>query len=212
MVNMKRAGAGDPQTLKQCIVRAAGYPPYRMPDAGLGGERFRRWLADNAVRHMLGFFAQAIDDLGASGAGMEAKLRSLRARGRSCSFHDEIVSLAGARERARQTRPAAFVFRWTQPDFFVRVGKDWRPVDLASRSREYRGTLFAEWKRLSRRVSAGQPLLISSGDLRSIGLMLCVALDELRNGAVAPAILGHVRTAPRPASGLRAELRAQTAP
>jgi hypothetical protein len=215
MTTRRRKGADKPDALRQCIVRAAGYPGYGAPSADLGGEGFRRWLGDNALRHMLGFFAQALDTLGGPGTAgqpVETTLRALRAKGIVCSFHDEILSLIAARHRARQARPARFIFRWVRPAFFSRANAGWIPVDPARlRERSSRGALFVEWRRMARPVAAGQALIIPGADLRAIGLMLCTALDELRSGTPAPVVLAEMRRAPRQRAGARVEIRAQTA-
>jgi len=212
----KRTRAKGLDALTQCIVRAAGYPGYGTPTADLGGERFRRWLAENAMRHMLEFFAQALDGLAPPGAlagqTIKARLGQLRARGMSCSFHDEILSLVAARQRVGRNRPASFVFRWARPAFFIREGGGWIAIDPASRrGRANQKSLFVEWRRVATPVGAGQALTLAGEHLRAIGLMLCAALDELRNG-VPVAVLAEMRRVSRRGSGLRAEIRAQTAP
>jgi hypothetical protein len=101
----------------------------------------------------------------------DRKLRLLFARYRlSCSFHDEVLSIVAARNRARTTSQSALrplALRWSRPL-------------LGSGTSETQGrALYIEWRRSIRYVRAGEPLILAGWELRAIACTLRAAGDEL---------------------------------
>jgi hypothetical protein len=99
------------------------------------------------------------------------KLRRLcRAQRFSCSFYDEVLSIAAAcsRMQARAGLPS-LVLRWSRP---LR--------DSAARG----GVAYVEWRRSIRYVRDGEPLVLAEWELRAIAHTLCATGNELSAQAV----------------------------
>lgn len=108
----------------------------------------------------------------------ERKLRALRSLYRlSCSFHDEVLSIVAARDRAaRGAAPRAWRLIWATPVLNIAGSRAWA---VAPRGR----VVYAEWRRCDRVFGAGEPLSLSVWEMQGIVRTLGAAGDELLDQA-----------------------------